>query len=158
MRTTIFSVFAALLISTQAFAIFIPGQERPVFQAELLVSEATGALAHEEFVRIAKYTVAGQNVTGFYLNLENQETKKLIVTSVNAIGCGSFEIHAEDIAPQAVQGNYLRLTIVDHSSRLCHDLPANLLEVEIEKFEAPYFEPVGYLKASGTAQPVFTIQ
>ncbi len=158
MKQFLFSVAATLLISTQAYAIFIPGQERPRYQAKMLVSEASGTLSHEEFVYLVNFTVDDQSQAGFYLSLDEAQAKRLFVVSDHTIDCSSQEIVATDTISKAIQGNYLQLTVINHTNRLCTDLPANLIKVILEEFRAPYLEPVGTLKATGTTEVIYMIQ
>ncbi len=159
MKTTILSIFAALFVTSQAFGVFIPGQERPQYHADLMVTSATGNLSHTERVQIMKYSVDGVDSSGFHLSLNGERAVRLAVQNVRSIGCGSIEIVAEEITElNEIDGDSLRMTVIDHSNRICMDLIENAISITIEKFQQPYLEPVGSLEAEGNSQPVYTIQ
>lgn len=159
MKKNLFVLALSFFVSVNAFAIFIPGQERPVFTSELRVENAAGIYARAELLRVTKFTVDGSGQSGFIVSIDGAATKKLFIQSVNSIGCGSKEIVAtEFIDPRAIQGSLVSMVIIDHSARHCMDMPANFIEVDLEYHEQSQLEPIGTLSANGTIEPVFTIQ
>ena len=163
MRHTIFSIITlfSVLYAHQALAVYRPGMERPSYSADLTIEEAQGSFQRIEKFTITKFTVDGSPVTGFYVNLgkTGEQAMKLQIIRTQDAGCGSKIFHAmESPAPDLFMRDQLHLTVIDHSTRLCDDLPANYIEATLELYNPTAAFPIGTLSGSGTIEPIYTIQ
>ena len=148
----------AVLFTFQAFAISLPGWNRPVESAKMEVQMANGMFAEVQRVEVVLTKLDGQmkpsqiklNLNGIFkqyqiiedtLNIEGAR----VITAVNPA-----HLTAEGPLPETTY-----ITIVDYRSHL--EQPELLWEVRVETVTAND-AIIGELVLQGSPEPVFTIQ
>lgn len=163
----------AILSVANAHAVVIPGWERPIYEADLVELDEDGNVIEEHLAKqLTMHRRAGSEAaTSFALSEEVQvycvvapcapiERTAVfrVVGSPLRDGCGSvhykaFESSPADLMDDRAQVNLpRRLTLVDHSTRICKDLRRFRWDVQIDERDGE----TRHLGGNPTA--VYTIQ
>lgn len=154
MKYLFFALVTSLCITQTAAAVFEPGMHRPVYLADLTVTEASGTFQTEEHLQLVKYSVDGSKEAGFNLIRDENAPVKLNIVSVADAGCGSIRIEAHGFA----DGAQLELIVIDHTNRVCRDVVPGLLEISLTSFSPDSNSVFGTLEAHGNYEYLYSIQ
>jgi hypothetical protein len=145
-----------LVASTQAWAVSIPGWERPVYQADMKVLDVKGPVREPKTVELVMTKEDGSRTpTGLELTMDGRKVFFPIVATRN-LGCGSVEYFAEVArmaGPRPVR-NY-GITLADHTKRICEDARRYMWEVEYT-VDGDFLS--GMIRMGGNPEGVVTVQ
>ncbi len=123
---------AILAITSSAFAIYIPGFERPVYQADLKLQESSNPNPNNsEFSLTLNQRDDSANPTSMSLTEKKviycvkapcprpQTISNYKIVTVTKVGCGTVEYTAQEDVNHT-EGS--TIVLVDHTKRICRDL------------------------------------
>lgn len=122
-------VFVAVItmagFSIEAGAVYLEGLERPQYQVNLEILEASGEFAEINQYGLTHFTVDGERTSGFNLRTNDfRYYAKLIIRYTEDLGCGSkrhFAVEEAGYKNLGAEENYLRIVVIDHTERRCDD-------------------------------------
>ncbi len=167
---TISLCYGILFLAVASFgpnaeAIFIEGMERPTYQVELDILEASGDFETIESYGLTHFTVDGYNTGGFNVRTNDfRYFAKLFIRYSEDLGCGSlrhFAIEESGFNDLGKAKDYLRIVVIDHTQRKCDDEKTG---VQAMFYSGPEFlddnlgeEAESALLGVGDAEHVYTI-
>ena len=155
---SIVTLSTLFLNAINAYAIVMPGYERPILTADMKKQAASGHFESAEHIKLTMTRQDGAEApTGLTLNIDDRIVHLVIVGRQDA-GCGSVSYTA--YAPEegdSVAGHYFSLFLTDHTTRTCKDLQPYLWEASIREGTG-CFGVDGTMDIVGNPQGVYTIQ
>jgi hypothetical protein len=171
MKASLSAVFATVLaVSANAFGVYDPTWDRPLFTAfDMDIISTQHGFNDVEKVDVTLTKKDGQRKpSGITIAMEirhsnTPEVKKLVITDITQDGCGSTVYHAR--LPQKKNGRVkgaigarFNLTLTDHTTRLCHDMKANIWEASIREGYGWCGTMDATMELEGNPEAVITIQ
>lgn len=146
-----FLTILAVVFSFNAYAVYLPGWNRPVESAKMEIQMAEGRFVNVDQAEVVLTKLDGQMQASQVKLYVNGVFKRYQIVQSELNIEGARVITAVDCTPLP-ETTYI--TLVDYRT---HEQPERLWEVRVETI-APNEAIVGELVLQGTPQPVFTIQ
>jgi hypothetical protein len=152
-----------LVTSTSAFAIVLPGWDRPVSKAEMTVLNQQGSLPstieNAKTIELVMTQQDGsQSPAGFVLLIDGQYNQAYQVTESATDNCGSTTY---TLAPVQKPGTLVldetseSLHVINHSDRLCMDLHKYQWELDVKNSDL-LRQVIGQARLAGNPEALIT--